>query len=128
MIRKEDFKIYYEKGKLLGEGGFGSIYSGVHKESKKEKAIKIMDKNRVKEYLRSQGNTSPTERDMQCYINAFRSEAENMGILQGKNKENKYAVILDECFENDEEFVIIMEKCDNDLNKHLARRKKSFNS
>ena len=128
MIRKEDYKTYYKKGKLLGEGGFGSIYSGIDKKTKKEKAIKIMDKKRVKEYLRSQGNTSPTERDMNSYNNAFRSEAENMRILQGKNKENKYAVFLDECFETDEEFVIIMEKCDNDLNKHLARRKKPFNS
>ena len=128
MIRKEDYKKYYEKGKHLGDGGFGSIYAGKDIKSKEEKAIKIMDKKRVKEFLRSHGNTSPTERDLHCYINAFRNEAKNMGILLGEKKDNKNAVILDECFETDEEFVIIMEKCDNNLNKHLACRKKPFNS
>ena len=128
MIRKEDYKKYYEKGEHLGDGGFGSIYAGKDKKSKEEKAIKIMDKSRVREYLRSHGNTSSIDRDLHSYINAFTNEAKNMEILLGEKKDNKNAVILDECFENDEEFVIIMEKCDNNLNKHLACRKKSFNS
>ena len=125
MIKKADYKSYYERGEFLGQAPFCLIYEGKDKKSKKDKAIKIMEKRRVKEYLISQG-ILPKEREMNIYFNAFRNEAKNMKILQGKNNEN--AVSLDECFETDEEFVIIMEKCDNNLFKHLISIKKtSFN-
>ena len=128
MIRKEDYTNYYEKGKFLGQGGFGTIYKGIDKKSKKEKAIKIYAKNRVKEYLRSKVKKAIEERDLQSYYNTIRNEAKNMNILQGNNKENKNAVILDDCFETDEEFVFIMEKCDNNLYTYLALRGNAFNA
>jgi hypothetical protein len=33
----------YEREKLLGEGGFGKVYRGVHKETGKHVAIKTID-------------------------------------------------------------------------------------
>jgi serine/threonine protein kinase len=60
-------------------------------------------------------------------LNAFRNEAKNMRILQGQNKENKNAVILDNCFETNDEFAIVMEKCDNNIDNHLVGRR-SFNA
>ena len=125
MIKKEDYKSYYEQGKFLGEGGFGLIYEGKDKNSNKEKAIKIIEKINVKNHLMAKG-ISNIDREMKIYFNAFRNEAKNMKILQEKN--NKNAVILDECFETDKEFVIIMEKCDNNLFNHLIHiKRKPFN-
>jgi serine/threonine protein kinase len=33
----------YDLGKILGEGGFGRVHIAVHRETKREYAIKIMD-------------------------------------------------------------------------------------
>ena len=30
-------------GQIIGEGGFGKVYLGVHKETKKKVAVKFMD-------------------------------------------------------------------------------------
>ena len=117
MIKKEDYK----RGRWLGDAPFGDIFEGTDK-SNKEKAIKIFYKKRVKNYLIGRGISS-IDREMNIYFNAFRDEAKYMRTLQGKNNEN--AVSLDECFETDEEFVIIMEKCDNNLFKHLISIKKT---
>ena len=122
MIKKEDYRSYYERGRRLGDAPFGDIFEGKDKKSKKDKAIKIFDKKRVKKYLIGRGISS-IDREMNIYFNAFRDEAKYMRTLQGKNNEN--AVSLDECFETDEEFVIIMEKCDNNLFKHLISIKKT---
>jgi hypothetical protein len=46
-------------------------------------------------------------------------EAKYMEILQGKNKINKNTVFIDKSFLSDNRLAIIMEKCDNNLFKHL---------
>ena len=130
MIRNEDFRFYYEiPENALGQSPFALIYEGKKKNSNISKAIKVYQKNEVNEYLKDKLNRIPTEEELQKYFNAFRNEAINMEILQGKNRENRNAVILDECFETFEtnecfetnnEFVIIMEKCDNDIFNHLS--------
>ena len=51
-----------------------------------------------------------------------------MKILQGNNKENTNEVFIDESYETKNEFVIVMEKCDNNLFNHLADKEESFNS
>ena len=118
-IKREDYKNYYEELDSLGQSPFGDIYEGINKNTKKEKAIKIFEKKRVRNHLNSKG-ISLLDREMKIYVDAFKNEANNMKILQGNNNEN--SVILDECFETDEEFVIIMEKCDNNLFSHLIKR------
>jgi serine/threonine protein kinase len=55
-------------------------------------------------------------------------EANNMKILQGDNNRNKNAVFIEKSFISENEFVIVMEKCDNNLFKHLIRiKKRPFN-
>ena len=121
MIRNEDFRFYYEiPEKALGQSSFALIYEGKKKNSNISKAIKVFQKNEVNQYLKDKLKRIPTEEELQKYFNAFKNEAINMEILQGKNRENRNAVILDECFETNNEFVIIMEKCDNDIFNHLS--------
>jgi len=128
-IRKEDYKNYYEiNSKPLGQSSFAIIYKGTDKKSKESKAIKIYEIERVKAFLKNNLKRIPTEEELKKYFDAFENEAINMNILQGKNKENENAVILDNCFETENEFTIVMEKCDDNLFNHLADRKKSFNS
>ena len=124
MRQKEDYNNYYLIGKELGRGGFGIIYNALNKQTNEEKALKVMEKKSVEEYL----NLQATKKDIELYFNNFLKEANNMEILQGKNKENKNAVFIDEFFHTKNEFVIVMEKCDNNLFKHLAHRKEPFNA
>jgi len=127
--KTEDYHNYYEIEKEIGRGPrFGIIYNAINKITKEKKAIKIIEKNRIIEYLRSKGIAEPTEKDIDLYLNGFLKEAYNMNILQGANKENINAVFIDEFYKKENEFDIIMEKCDNNLYKHLADRDKSFNS
>jgi len=127
--KNEDYNKYYEIGKEIGRGPrFGIIYNAINNKTKEEKAIKIIEKNRIIEYLRSKGIADPTKNDIDVYLNGFLKEAYNMNILQGKNKENINAVFIDECYKTENEYAIVMEKCDNNLFNHLADRDKSFNS
>ena len=126
MTRNEDFRVYYEILRPLGQSSFAIIYQGKEKNSNISKAIKVYQKERVKAFLMRKLNIAPKEDDLQKYFNAFKNEATNMKILQGEKKENKNAVILDDCFETNDEFSIVMEKCDNDISKALV--KKPFNS
>ena len=129
MIKKEDYNKYYERGEFLGQAPFCSIYEGKKKKDEKSKdvkALKIFEKYSVEAYLRSLG-IDPTPKEIEKYFKIFKKEANNMKILQ-ENKENKNAVFIDDCFLTENEFVIIMEKCDNNLFKHLICIKKtSFN-
>ena len=47
MIKKADYKSYYERGEFLGQAPFCLIFEGKDKKSKKDKAIKIMEKRRL---------------------------------------------------------------------------------
>ena len=128
MILKEDYHKYYERGEVLGQTPFGSIYKGKDKNSKEEKAIKIMEKSSVEADLRAQG-IELTNNNIEKYFKSFMKEAKYMEILQGKNKINKNAVFIDKSFLSDKEFVIVMEKCDNNLFKHLISiKKRPFNA
>jgi len=127
--KNEDYNKYYEIGKEIGRGPrFGIIYNAINNKTKEEKAIKIIEKNRIIEYLRSKGIADPTKNDIDVYLNGFLKEAYNMNILQGANKENINAVFIDEFYRTENEYAIVMEKCDNNLFNHLADRDKSFNS
>ena len=126
MFKKEDYKNYYENLSTLGQSSFAIIFQGTDKNL--SKAIKIYEKERVKTFLEQKNGKIPTEEELQKYFDAFKNEAINMEILQGKNKENENAVILDDCFETDNQFAIVMEKCDNNLYNQLDNRDKPFNS
>jgi len=129
--KTEDYNNYYEidKEKEIGRGPrFGIIYNAINKKTNEKKAIKIIEKCRIIKYLRSKGNADPTQNDINLYLKGFLKEADNMNILQGANKENINAVFIDEFYRTENEYAIVMEKCDNNLFNHLVDRDKPFNS
>ena len=124
----KDFKEYYKIKEELGRGPrFGIIYNAIKEETNEIKAIKIMEKKKIIEYLRSRGIVNPTK-DIDLYFKGFLKEATNMEILQGKNKENMNAIFIDESYKTNDEFAIVMEKCDNNLFDHLVDKDEPFNA
>ena len=129
MKENKDFNEYYEIKEELGRGPrFGIIYNAIKKETNEIKAIKIMEKKKIIDYLRSRGIVNPTEDNIELYFKGFEKEATNMEILQGENKENMNAVFIDESYKTKDEFAIVMEKCDNNLFDHLADKNEPFNA
>ena len=129
MKENKDFNEYYEIKEELGRGPrFGIIYNAIKKKTNEIKAIKIMEKKKIIDYLRSRGIVNPTEDNIELYFKGFEKEATNMEILQGENKENMNAVFIDESYKTKDEFAIVMEKCDNNLFDHLADKNEPFNA
>ena len=125
-IRKEDYNKYYKKENNLGSGGFGTVYKAIKKDSDEKRAIKIIDKNRIKEeYL--QAYLSPmSEEDMKKAFDDLSMEIKNMKIVEKNNNQN--TVKFYECFETEDEFVIIMELCDENLLNYKSNNRQDFKS
>ena len=109
-IKDGDYTQYYEIKDKIGNGHFGEVHKGKDKKSKEMRAIKIIeiDKNQGFDYKN--------------YIN---NELDNMKICS-KNNENSVKYI--ENFSSKKKFIIVMELCDNSLQKILDKRKKGFTS
>ena len=126
-MKKDDFRKYYNLGKELGKGGYGTIYECIKTQTNEKKAIKLMDFNLIKNDLQTQKPIIPNDKDLEPYINGFENEVKNMMILQGENKNNKNTVLIDEYFQNENEFAIIMELCDDNLTNFFSSKEKNFN-
>ena len=80
-------QIIIKEEKNLGEGGFGIIYEANSLKNKEEKfAIKIMEKKKVKDYIKKKLNKirKITEQDMKPYLDEFLNEVNHMKILRNK--------------------------------------------
>ena len=108
---KEDYKNYYEILNKIGGGGFGDIFEAKDKKTDEKRALKIINKERMKEKLKNDIN-----------INNFLNEITCMKILETKNQDNKNTVKFYEYFDNENEFIIVMELCDENLVKYFASR------
>ena len=113
---KEDYKIYYEKleDKKIGKGGFGSVYQAKDKVTNELRAMKII-------------GTDCNEEGSESEIKELINELNNMDKCCNYYK-NKYSVEFYDYFITKNEFIIIMELCDNNLEKYLKDRKKGFSS
>ena len=122
---EEDFRKYYEIiGKPIGEGGFGKVYKVKEKEKNEERAIKVMDKEKIRNDYFSNNLCKMTDEDMKIYIDSYENEIKYMKIMEGKNKENINTVKYYEYFHTENEFAIVMELCDNNLTKLFENKKK----
>ena len=118
---KRDFRNYYDIIKEIGQGAYGQVYCLKHKKNNQKRAIKLISKSKIIEDFKREKLQEPTEEDIKPYIESLYREIENMQIVEGKNKENKYTVKFYEYFETDIEFGIVMELCDDNLFNILSK-------
>ena len=123
MKKNKDVRNDYVLEKKLGESIFGIVYSAENKNSKEKRAIKIIDKNIIRNSYRNTRFIEPDDEEMKNYINSFFNEIKNMEISEGKNKENENTVKFYECFENENELAIVMELCDDNMLNYLSKNK-----
>ena len=125
---EEDFRKYYEIiGKQIGRGGYAIVYKAKEKEKNEDRAIKVINKNDIREQYSSENLCDMTEEDMNKIINNFKDEIKYMKIMEGKNKENINTVKYYEYFNTKDEFVIVMELCDNNLVELVKNKKEGLN-
>ena len=109
----DNYKKYYKIESLLGVGQFGKVYKAINKKTKEKRAIKVMDINE----------------DEEIFMKNITNEIKNMIIC---SYENDNSVKIYEYFhykDKDElinKFVIVMELCDNSLQKILDNKKEGF--
>eukprot|EP00882_Tetradesmus_deserticola_P004577 GHRQ01004826.1.p1 GENE.GHRQ01004826.1~~GHRQ01004826.1.p1 ORF type:complete len:317 (+),score=127.36 GHRQ01004826.1:409-1359(+) len=89
-----DFAEHYVKGKLVGQGSFGSVYLGIDLHTGKEVAVKVMPKQRGK---------LTKDRTLQKL-------AKEVGILQSM-QQCRNVVRLQGCFETHEEVMLVTDMC-----------------
>ena len=96
------------------------------KKSKEMRAAKIFDKKRLIDEYKRRNIKIPTSAEMKPEIDRFFNEYNNMKIVQGQNNDNEYTVKLYEHFYNNNEFIIVMELCDDNLLNVFAKKKENF--
>ena len=116
---KQSYEEFYETIKVIGTGGYGLVYKGRDKETKELRAIKVIDIEKIEENLSSQYEREEIQEKLKLCIEGFKEEFEIMKICSNNNENS---VKCYEYFINDNNFVIIMELCDNNLLQLLIKR------
>ena len=116
---KQNYEEYYERKEIIGTGGYGYVYKGIDKKTQELRAIKVMNIKKIKENLSSQYEREQIKEQLKLCIEGFIQEFEIMKIC---SKNNVNSVKCYEYFKNEDNFVIIMELCDNNLLELLDKR------
>ena len=119
-----DYKEKYKNLEKIGKGNFGEVYkSNIGKENCR--ALKIIDKNEMKERLRINFNKYDIEEEFKLYIeDKLNTEIEIMRICM---KDNINSVQFYECYDTENEYAIVMELCDDNLHNLLIKKPTGFN-
>ena len=121
--KNENFKNYYELEEKIYEGIHSTIYKGKEKASNEFRSIKIIDLKVIKDEISKQCNNFDIDKRMQDYIEILILKFENMKECSYNNINSvKYY----EYFINENEFIIIMESCDDNILNILNKIKKGF--
>ena len=86
MRKNEDFRKYYIISNILSEGRYINIYKAKTKENNENRAIKVVDKNKIKNALINLNPRQPNNNEMKEYINGLIKEIEKLKTAQGKIK------------------------------------------
>ena len=118
MRTEEDYKKYYDVGEEIGKGHFCTVYKAILKDNKEERAIKIINKDFIKDAHREIYFNQPSDELMQQYINCFKNQIEIMKKIEGEKNALKYY----EFFNTKNEFAIVTELCDENLQNYIMRK------
>ena len=127
---KENYEKYYDIKKVIGTGAYGCVFEGNEKNNKNElRAIKVIELKKIKEILLSGYQIEDLKNQLKLCIDGFIKEFENMKIC---SENNNNSVKCYEYFNNKDNFVFIMELCDENLSQLLTNKfinnKLGFNS
>ena len=118
---KQDYKKYYNIIDVIGTGAFAVVYKAKSKETGEDRAIKVMNLNKIREEFMNKYNREEIEKQIKICVKGFITEFNNMKICINNNINS---VKCYEYFNNEDYFAIIMELCDSDLSKLLLKKKK----
>ena len=122
---KDDYKNYFIVGENIYKGIFSTIFKGIDKTTNESRAIKIIDLNLIKDEILKKRNSSDIDKILKSYIDILIMKFEN---LKECSKNNINSVKYYEYFINENEFIIIMELCDDNVLNILNKNQKGFNS
>ena len=120
---KQDYNKKYKILKKLGVGNYTKVFQAENNITKELRAIKIIMLGDIKQKLEDEYSSDDVDKQLKKYINNLMNEIENMKIC---SENNDNSVKYYESFENENEFVIVLELCDESLTKF--KKDKSFNS
>ena len=112
---KDDYKKYYDIIGIIGRGSYGFVYKGKVKLTNELRAIKVIDLDIIKQNLLEQYEIKEIKTHLQLWIDKFKNEYENMK----KCSQSDNSVKCYEYFDNNKNFVIVMELCDANLSQIL---------
>ena len=121
---KMNYSDFYEKKKLIAGGTGGYIYKGKKKNTNKDVVIKIIDLEKIIEFLLGECSAEEFPIKLNNYIDGLIKKYE---IMKKFSSNNKNSVECYEYFKSEKEFVIIMELCDKNLSELLLEKKKKDN-
>ena len=108
----DNYENYYEIESVIGRGQYGKVLKGKNKKTDEIRAIKVME---------------IIGKDEDIFMRNIKNEIKNMKIC---SKNNNNSVKIYECYRYKNklrnEFVIIMELCDDSLQKILDKKKEGF--
>ena len=111
-----DYNQYYQKlGDSLAEETCCSIYKVKEKKTGLEKVIKIINKDQIRKEYKTKNGKEIDEEEIKKHSKYLVEQTKIMKMLED-NDENINTVKFFEYFNTRKEFVIVMEKCDTDLN------------
>uniref|UniRef100_A0A0N5AEY3 Serine/threonine-protein kinase 1 n=1 Tax=Syphacia muris TaxID=451379 RepID=A0A0N5AEY3_9BILA len=86
------FKKRYDVIKCLGKGGFGSVYSATRKVDNVEVAVKVIKKEKVKEWRKVDRRIVPLE---VCFLKALEDIEGVVRYYAGFNFKNEYVMVME---------------------------------
>ena len=123
IFKSIDHKEKYQNLEKIGNGNFGTVFKGT--KDKENWALKIIDKEDMRNRLRNNYNKDNIEKEFKIYIeDKLKNEIEIMRLCM---KNNNNSVHFHEFYDTEKEYAIIMELCDGNLQNILNKRNSGFN-
>ena len=120
-----NYKDIYTNFIQIGEGAFGKIYKAKKRITNEYHAIKIIDKEKIKNELRNQLMKNDIDNEFKSYFKYFLNE---ITYMKKCCENNINSVKLYDYYNTNNELAIAMELCDDSLQSILNKKENGFNN